>query len=1101
MKPRILFATILTLCLWLGHPALSQTNLPVGNLPVRLSIGPSDSILGAANGTNPVRFPSSIFGGTNTFPIIGNTWDIGPNGLYGTFLGSGVFNETNLIHIGYHLSGGIATPEYYFSSVDGHAYFSGGAITVDSHGNVAAASFAGSAVSLTNLPISAMQTNGFAPLQVLGLKADGSGFGPLTQSGGGGVTGITGSGNAVVTTNGSGVVNINVTGSGGPEMIIHTPSGAAPMLLHTYIGLQISGVDGVTASSGGGGGVAGVTGSGGATVTTNGSGVVNINVTEAGGDVLQSGQNNFSGSNYLAGNTTFLLPIVGSANGQTNANGYRVAGLNDATNAATTAAQNATNPLGSAAWKATSYFDLANSALNATQGLGSAAWTAASAYDASGAAHNATNPLGSAAFTAASAYDAAGSAATAAQNATNGLGSAAFKATGFFDLAGVGATASLLATQGVALWNTWINSSGGKGTNNTFITPSLTGASLANPTVSSLNSPVSSMNLIGEDISGNLTAAGAYVNNVSGDMALGGGAYFLGLFAGDGSSLSNISWPAITNLQSAQLPLSVITNFSVTNLVGTVIYPGATMATIQSAFTAGGVIQFYPNTTYTLTTNIQITAAVTIYLNGSTLSYASGLTNFMLDGALNTLGGQFILQGPGIIDGGRYQGYSSPSFYVDIGGGASFDLYYNPNWTNHSGLRVNSSNGGYIQGVTFRGWAGQAVMLDNPYCNYAYQHPRISIYQDTFYSNFCGVHICGNASMYPGYYGSSAGLWANAQAEYTTVQNTISTYEYVAVFCSPGNGSFQNNNIDNCLFGFLSCSSPNSAHGIIENNTVNHTDYCVYCENNEGYKIMGNNFLGGGLYDTNDTLVANAMNTAVGQWMTIQNNNFSSVNICLTNGCTGIFKDNYFVNGFWGGSGIYTNFTGYSGLIAGNQIATNQTDSSFSSAIELGGIVAGANITVVNNLTNVSIASSGGGSQIPVCGSLYFSNTTTVAAHNTGAIGAQGSYLNGIGPIASVVTGGAHGAGVSNFWFEVLATTGISQSTNIAAIVCTNEVATSMLATNICVTTGGLSVTNDLSAAHGFTVTNGSRMEITIVPSAALASPLCLAWGFTLYPY
>ena len=96
----------------------------------------------------------------------------------------------------------------------------------------------------TNLPISAMQTNGFAPLQVFGMKSDGSGFGPLTQSGGG-VPGITGSGSAVVTTNGSGVVNINVTGSGGssgPDMILHAPSGPAIMKLHASIGPQFSGV-------------------------------------------------------------------------------------------------------------------------------------------------------------------------------------------------------------------------------------------------------------------------------------------------------------------------------------------------------------------------------------------------------------------------------------------------------------------------------------------------------------------------------------------------------------------------------------------------------------------------------------------------------------------------------------------------------------------------------------------------------------------------------------------------------------------------------------------------------------------------------------------
>ncbi len=122
----------------------------------------------------------------------------------------------------------------------------------------------------TNLPIAGLRTNGFAPSQVLGMAADGSGFAALTQNGGTAQTNMT-----VVTADGS-----------------------------------------VSISS---------------ATTNNGVITFNVHSSAGGGDVLSSGNNVFTGSNYDTGSHTFHLPILGSSDGQTNAAGSKVAGLNDVT--------------------------------------------------------------------------------------------------------------------------------------------------------------------------------------------------------------------------------------------------------------------------------------------------------------------------------------------------------------------------------------------------------------------------------------------------------------------------------------------------------------------------------------------------------------------------------------------------------------------------------------------------------------------------------------------------------------------------------------------------------------------------------------------------
>ena len=162
---------------------------------------------------------------------------------------------------------------------------------------------------------------------------------------------------------------------------------------------------------------------------------------------------------------------------------------------------NATNGLGTAAFKATGYFDISGAAQNATNPLptiinagisnyvfptyttnvsipilgyqnfgpgalqGLAATPSANAFAVSGAC-SATNFVGNqAGLTNASGV----TIATQISNATNGLGTAAFKATGYFDISG----AAQNATNGiVATSNAWIGSFTGNG-NGLTNTPSI----------------------------------------------------------------------------------------------------------------------------------------------------------------------------------------------------------------------------------------------------------------------------------------------------------------------------------------------------------------------------------------------------------------------------------------------------------------------------------------------------------------------------------------------------------------------------------------------------------------------------------------------------
>jgi len=100
-------------------------------------------------------------------------------------------------------------------------------------------------------------------------------------------------------------------------------------------------------------------------------------------------------------NGIISLPIVLAEACLEATNGFPWGSLYDVSGAA----QASTNPLGTAAWTATSAYDPSGAALAATNGY---PW--GGLYDASGAANKATNLLGTAAWTAASAYDVSGAA-------------------------------------------------------------------------------------------------------------------------------------------------------------------------------------------------------------------------------------------------------------------------------------------------------------------------------------------------------------------------------------------------------------------------------------------------------------------------------------------------------------------------------------------------------------------------------------------------------------------------------------------------------------------------------------------------------------------
>lgn len=336
----------------------------------------------------------------------------------------------------------------------------------------------------------------------------------------------------------------------------------------------------------------GVTGSGSAVATTNGSGVVNIAVTGAGGDVLTTGQNNMSGSNYFAGATRFAsLPI-----GLTDlTNTYPWGSLYDAAGAATAVTN--TYPWGS-------LYDAAGTALSATNGYNVTATNIANK-----AALNATNGLGSAAFSAVGAFDASGAGTTAAQNATNGLTSGQIQALFPGTLLTNNHNAAITFSNNVTVDASHSLTAVGSG----LTSVPMTGISQPGPILTNNYNAtaVTFSNNVTVDASHTLTASGGITGNattasyVTQNPLTNNPVTLVTSWGGNSNTLTLAAYPQVINVDATH-------NFAVTNISGTLagqyrsaifIVSNSTASTISGWLTNANWRLIGPNTSTLASTN------------------------------------------------------------------------------------------------------------------------------------------------------------------------------------------------------------------------------------------------------------------------------------------------------------------------------------------------------------------------------------------------------------------------------------------------------------------------------------------------------------------
>lgn len=379
------------------------------------------------------------------------------------------------------------------------------------------------------------------------------------------------------------------------------------------------------------------------------------------------------------------------------------------------------------------------------------------------------------------------------------------------------------------------------------------------------------------------------------------------------------------------------------NTMMTVIQPNATTATIQSAINRGGAIWFIPSSTpYTITTNVSVTNGVTLYGNGSTLLAGSGLTNFMFDTGTNTSGGPFVLDGFK-IDGGVRDYFAGTSNLFRLQNGTP-TIYYNPYYSNRSGIRLSSSSGGAIRDCEFYGWPGQGLLLVNPnHSQNAQYGKRIEVVNNTFYSNFCGMYLVGDSYETAGYYNNPA-PWKLATAEYNSVRGNKFYRNYLGLGGGAANSQIQFNYLTgNQIAAHLGAAVNSGMHGIVANNTINHNLYGLWCESAQAGPIRNNDFLANVYAGFIGGSVTELQ--LVGNWF-----GGPADTIIVTNVSTGFIADNFY-RGTW--AAFAPNITN-NVVVYGNKSSTVVGDS------DGGGIIFGTNYnaTLFNNTNWPKLVSS-----------------------------------------------------------------------------------------------------------------------------------------------
>lgn len=353
----------------------------------------------------------------------------------------------------------------------------------------------------------------------------------------------------------------------------------------------------------------------------------------------------------------------------------------------------------------------------------------------------------------------------------------------------------------------------------------------------------------------------------------------------------------------------------------------ASTADFQAALANGGRIEVQPGT-YTFTTNLVVSKPGILFMNHAVFKLSGGLTNSLFSspgGGTNGISGPFVVR-DGDFDGGDRAQYDSSSFYSTFNG--SVDPYYNANWTNRSAIRFECSGGVLIQNCRFYGWGGAAVSVVNTNNGQAHAFDRAQISNCRFFTNFIACIIPGANYEVPGFYLSLGNPplapGALVSSEYCSFSDNFVFRNQFGLVAAAGNTSTRGNQFTANGVGVLLASGPNPGHGINTGNQLNHNAIALYGESTQGGNWVGNDFFA----NTGADLIFNA----VVQFQ-VAHNNMSGNFIIMTNGSSGDFKHNFFVQAW---PSVQTNFTGSTVRVAGNTCLDGTSDGSVEAEMEQG---------------------------------------------------------------------------------------------------------------------------------------------------------------------
>jgi len=408
--------------------------------------------------------------------------------------------------------------------------------------------------------------------------------------------------------------------------------------------------------------------------------------------------------------------------------------------------------------------------------------------------------------------------------------------------------------------------------------------------------------------------SGAYSNTLTLTNAAN---QFVGSFAGNGAGLSNLSGGG---------------NF-------VVVPAGSDTAAVQAALSLGTNVQFARGI-YTLT-NLTLANNTHLWGYGAILQFAPGSSGFFIDQGTNTYG--TIIEGL-TLDGLNPNNYSSgPPLITEataIQGGLA--IYWAATAGRH-GIRINGGGGNIVRDCTLRGFNGMGFMLvcSND-INSSVLPSHAVITGNNIYSNYYGGYFAANSYDYPAFYHAPQSLWTpQISAEDHVLSGNYIFANGIGIAALSGNHNITGNLISCNYCSVYIGGGWNTAHGIIQGNTINHSFYAVRCDSGPGREFVNGN----AILDDNYPLWVDGSD-----WVCFQNNLVSVAppgglvvtNSTATGGMIVLFRDNAY-QGAWSNS--FANSISYgdgSGTVCifGNHsvTVTGDTDGSAESLIQIGSL-------------------------------------------------------------------------------------------------------------------------------------------------------------------